>query len=138
MNYDNSSFYDCILKVDPILNKFYLNETLNVYKPCYERCSSCVEGGNIKHHNCLGCIEGYNLNLGNKMCIGYSEYYYILNNEYHKLDIYQCPNEAQFYLKENNSCIDDCKKDNLYSVFFFGNCLENVLKEPLMIIPNAK
>ena len=124
VNYDNSSFYDCILKVDPILNKFYLNETLNVYKPCYERCSSCVEGGNIKHHNCLGCIEGYNLNLGHKMCIGHSEYYYILNNEYHKLDIYQCPNEAQFYLKENNSCIDDCKKDNLYSVFFFGNCLE--------------
>ena len=58
-------------------------------------------------------------------CVAYSEFYYMTSyNQYKGLDIYQCPEEAKYYIKEKKSCIDDCKKDSIYKYLYNGNCLK--------------
>ena len=58
-------------------------------------------------------------------CVVYSKYYYTSSyNQYKGLDVYQCPEEAKYYIKEKKSCIDDCKKDTEYKFLYNGNCLK--------------
>jgi hypothetical protein len=58
-------------------------------------------------------------------CVAYSEFYYISSyNQYKSLNIYQCPEEAKYYIKDKKSCIDDCKRDELYKYLYNGNCLK--------------
>ena len=58
-------------------------------------------------------------------CVAYSEFYYISSyNQYKSLPIYQCPEEAKYYIKKRKSCIDDCKKDEEYKYLYNGNCLK--------------
>ena len=59
-------------------------------------------------------------------CVVYSDFYYITPyGQYKTLDIFQCPEEAKFMIKEKNSCIDDCKKDPEYKYLYNGICLKN-------------
>ena len=124
----DNNFYDCLLKNDSKLEKYYFNKTLNEYRPCYDLCKKCESEGNTDSHNCEECIDGYMLKPGNnpnKICVEYSEYYYISNNEYHPLKIYQCPLEAMFYIKNKKSCIDNCTNDSdKYNYLHNGNCLK--------------
>ena len=69
----------------------------------------CLDQGDNPHNN----------------CVAYSEYHYISPyNQYKSLDIYQCPEEAKYYIKEKKSCIDDCKRDNEYKYLYNGNCIK--------------
>ena len=58
-------------------------------------------------------------------CVVYSEFYYISSyNQYKALDVYQCPEEAKYYLRDKKACIDDCKKDDEYKYLYNGNCIK--------------
>ena len=59
-------------------------------------------------------------------CIAYSEFHYYTSsyNQYKSLNIYQCLEEAKYYIKEKKSCIDDCQKDSTYNFLYNGNCLK--------------
>ena len=58
-------------------------------------------------------------------CVVYSEFYFISSyNQYKSLNIYQCPEEAKYYIKERKSCIDDCQKDSIYKYLYNNNCLK--------------
>ena len=58
-------------------------------------------------------------------CVAYSEFYYISSyNQYKTLKVYQCPEEAKYYIKEKKSCIDNCLKDDTYKLLYNGNCVK--------------
>ena len=123
-----TQFLNCIKKEDPKFKNYYFNDTLQEYRPCYKTCKRCSRGGNPEAHHCLECETGYMFRPFNNPynnCVVYSEYYYISSyNQYKSLDIYQCPEEAIYYIKEKKSCIDDCKKDSIYKYLYNGNCLK--------------
>ena len=85
-------------------------------------------GGDADANNCLECIAGYMFRPGSNPknnCVAYSEYYYISNyNQYKSLNVFQCPEEAKYIIKDKKSCIDDCKKEEEYKYLFNGNCLK--------------
>ena len=123
-----TQFLDCIKPNNPRFKNFYFNETLQEYRPCYKTCKACLKSGNAEAHNCLECTTGYMFRPGNNPynnCVVYSEFYYTSSyNQYKGLDIYQCPEEAKYYIKEKKSCIDDCTKDSVYKYLYNGNCLK--------------
>ena len=123
-----SQYLNCIKRDDPKLIKYYYNETLDVYRPCYKTCKRCLEAGDARAHHCLECANGYMFRPYNNPynnCVVYSEYYYYISsyNQFKNLDIYQCPEEAKYYIKEKKSCLDDCKKDKDYKYLYNGNCI---------------
>ena len=117
---------------NPQTKKFYFNDTLGVYRPCYKTCKQCLKGGNAEKNYCLECESGYMLRPGYNPynnCVVYSEFYYISNyNQFKSLKVYQCPEEAKYYIKDKKSCIDDCKKDEKYKYLYNGNCLKECLE----------
>ena len=127
VNY-NDIFYDCLKSDNPILEKFYYNELLNEYKPCYKLCKKCYKEGNDSSHMCEICEANYMLKPGynpKNICVEYSEFYYISNGEYHPLSIYQCPLEANFYIRNKSACIDYCFNDDNYKYLYKGDCIES-------------
>ena len=57
-------------------------------------------------------------------CVVFSEFYYISPyNQYKSMEIFQCPEEAKYKIKEKKSCIDDCKKDSDYKYLYNGECV---------------
>ena len=123
-----TEYLNCIKQDNPKYRKYYYNETLKEYRPCYKTCKTCLKAGNAEAQNCLECESGYMLRPDNNPhnnCVVYSEFYYISSyNQYKSLNIYQCPEEAKYYVKEKKSCIDDCKKDSLFRYLYNGNCLK--------------
>ena len=99
------------------------------YRPCYKTCKKCLKSGNPEAQHCLECKTGYMFRPNNNPfnnCIAYSEFHYYTSsyNQYKSLNIYQCPEEAKYYIKEKKSCIDDCQKDSTYNFLYNGNCLK--------------
>ena len=123
-----TQFVNCIKKEDPKYKNFYFNDTLQEYRPCYKTCRKCLKSGNPEKHNCLECEVGYMFRPGenpHNNCVVYSEFYYTSSyNQYKGLDVYQCPEEAKYYIKDRKSCIDDCKKDKEYKYLYNGNCIK--------------
>ena len=108
-------FLDCLKKEDPHLKKFYFNETLDEYRPCYKTCKKCLKAGNAETQNCLECETNYMLRPGDNPhnnCVAYSEYYYINSyNQYKSMNTFVCPEEAKYMVTEKKYCIYDCKQD---------------------------
>ena len=123
-----TNFLNCMKPENPETKKYYYNETLGEYRPCYRTCKQCSRGGDAEKNYCLECENGYMLRPGNNPynnCVAHSDFYYISNyNQYKSLAIYQCPEEAKYYIKDKKSCIDDCKKDEEYKYLYNGNCLK--------------
>ena len=122
-------FVDCMKKENPILNKFFYNQTTKEYRPCYRTCKKCDKGGNEEEHNCLECEKEYMFRPGDNPhnnCVVYSEYYYINPyDQFKSLDVLECPEEAKYLVKEKNYCIYDCKKDKKYKFLYSGNCVQS-------------
>ena len=59
-------------------------------------------------------------------CVAYSEFYFMNSyGQYKSLEVYQCPEESKYYIKDKKSCIDDCKKDKDYKFLYNGNCYKD-------------
>ena len=124
-----TKFLDCLKKEDPHLKKFYYNETLDEYRPCYKTCKKCLKAGNAETQNCLECETNYMLRPGDNPhnnCVAYSEYYYINSyNQYKSMNTFVCPEEAKYMVTEKKYCIYDCKQDKEYKYLYSGQCLKN-------------
>ena len=122
-----SSFFDC-KKEESLINKYYKDDLTGQYKPCFELCKKCLGPGNATSHNCLECADNYMFRPGDNPynnCVAYSEFYYMsAYNQYKGLNIFQCPEEAKYAIKDKKMCIDDCSKDNEYKYLFNGNCVK--------------
>ena len=46
-------------------------------------------------------------------------------NQYKTINIFQCPEEAKYIIKDKKSCIDNCQKDPEYKYLYNGNCLKD-------------
>ena len=107
---------------------FYLDEAANEYKPCYETCDTCTEGGDADNNNCLTCAPKYMFRpeVGDTTeCVvkcTYS-YYYTSYGQYKCHNTSQCPEDAKYLVREKNKCIDDCKNDDTYRYLYNGECL---------------
>ena len=121
-------YLDCIKEDNSKLINFYYNETVDQYRPCYKTCKRCLLGGSPEAHNCLECADNYMFRPGDNPynnCVAYSEFYYMsAYNQYKGLNIFQCPEEAKYAIKDKKMCIDDCSKDNEYKYLFNGNCVK--------------
>ena len=130
VNFNNGfqKYYECFLK-DSNPERFYFDNDNNEFKPCYETCLTCNQGGDAKIHNCAKCENNYRFRPDNSPpnnCVANCTFYYISPfGQYKCLDILQCPEEAKLLIKEKNICIDDCSNDDTYKVQYNGKCLEN-------------
>ena len=121
-------FLNCIKPQDPKYKSYYFNEALQEYRPCYKTCKRCLKAGNAEENNCLECDNGYMFRPGNNTfnnCVAYSQFYFMSSyNQFKSLEIYQCPEEAKYYIRDKKSCIDNCQKDEEYKYLYNGNCLK--------------
>ena len=124
-----TNFLDCKKKGDPKLNNYYYNSTFEEYRPCYKTCKRCLKAGNPEAHNCLECENNFMFRPGDNPynnCVAYSEFYFMNSyGQYKSLEVYQCPEESKYYIKDKKSCIDDCKKDKDYKYLYNGNCYKD-------------
>ena len=130
VNFNNGvqQYYECFLK-DSNPERFYFDSDSNEFKPCYETCLRCNEGGDAKYHKCTMCEKNYRFRPDNSPannCVANCTFYYISPfGQYKCLDILQCPEEAKLLIKEKNICTDDCTKDDKYQLQYNGKCVEN-------------
>ena len=58
-------------------------------------------------------------------CVVYSESYYISPyDQYKPLEVFQCPEEAKYMIKETKSCIYNCQQDDKHKYLYNGNCVD--------------
>ena len=129
VNYNNEPqrYYECFHKTSTNPIRFYFDN--DEFKPCYETCLTCVEGGNPRFHKCLSCEYGFKFRPDRNPednCTADCLYYYISPfGQYKCLKSLECPSNANLVIKEKSKCIDDCKKDDEYKYQYNGNCLKS-------------
>ena len=138
--YDNGKgFVQCFTETTK--KNFYLDKTEDttadksnkakwVYKPCYETCETCNEGGNAYNHKCETCALRYLYfdDSGNKLCeaqCSYAYYYTYPLNYYECTETNSCPDEAPFLVVGRGKCTRDCKSEVGYTWSYAGNCYPN-------------
>ena len=112
------------------LEGYYMDKNLKAYKKCYSSCKACSIGGNDDTHNCQVCALDfpYTFPKNNYInCYNFCHYYNYNENN----DTYQCQIEPKCFGEnnklipgKNNSCIDDCSKDDKYKYEFRKICYE--------------
>ena len=121
-------FTECYNSTTKPIN-FYFDDENKKYKPCYETCLTCNEGGNSERHNCLSC----DANLRNEPdknstnCITECDYYYYYSpyGQYKCTNNSICPDEANLYIKKLKKCTNDCSKEKSeYKYQYGGQCLD--------------
>ena len=122
---NEDGFIDCYK--DP--EGYYLDLDYEIYKPCYDNCKSCKEGGNFKNNNCEECKEGFEFKEdfeNDKNCYKKCNYYYYFddNNNYNCTECNECPKEQSKLILEKGRCINECKNDNKYKNEYNNNCYE--------------
>ena len=122
--YDN---YLCLDKTENGI--YYFDNSIGVYKECYQSCKKCHKGGNETNNNCLECKDNYiflNDSKYQNNCYKICNFYYYFN----EFDIYNCteeeicPEKYNKLIKEKNRCIDNCEKDKIYKYEFNNTCYE--------------
>ena len=126
-------FTECYNSITKPIN-FYFDNTDNHYKPCFETCLTCNEGGNGENNNCLTCEINYIKKPGypdSKNCVTecFYSYYYTSFGQYKCTNSSSCPDEANLYIKDLKKCTDDCKNEGKYKYQYGGQCLENCPKD---------
>ena len=117
------------LEEKKVQTKYYYDNEVNQYRPCYSTCKTCSGHGNLTVQNCTECDSNYMLRPGYNPynnCVVYSKYYYISPyNEYKPLSNPQCPEEAKYKVIDDNnktSCIFDCKAHSTNNLLYQGLC----------------
>ena len=121
-------YVNCI-EEKKVQTKYYYDNEVNQYRPCYSTCKTCSRHGNLTVQNCIECDSNYMLRPGYNPynnCVVYSKYYYISPyNEYKPLSNPQCPEEAKYKVIDDNnktSCIFDCKAHSTNNLLYQGLC----------------
>jgi len=122
-------FTECYNNTTKPIN-FYFDEEKENYKPCYETCLTCNEGGNIERHNCLSCDANLRKepDKNSTNCITECDYYYYYSpyGQYKCTNSSTCPDEANLYIKDLKKCTNDCSKEkNEYKYQYGGQCLKD-------------
>ena len=123
-------FIECYNNFTKPIN-FYFDKINKKYKPCYETCETCIEGGNSETNNCLTCDANHRKepnNLESNNCITKCAFlYYYSYGQYKCTSNSYCPEEANLYIKDLKKCTDNCNKEENYKYTFQygGQCLKH-------------
>ena len=96
--------------------------------PCYKTCKKCYGKGDEQYNNCLECQINYtflNESKNDTNCYDKCTFYYYFDNEknkHHCTTENKCPENYPFIIRNKSKCIDDCKKDNIYTFAFNNEC----------------
>ena len=136
--YDNGKgFVQCFNETTK--KNFYLDKsgdtsdkTKWVYKPCYETCETCIEGGDAYDHKCKTCALRYKFfndsEEGKKLCEAECSYayYYTYPLEYYECtETNSCPDEAPYLVPAIRKCVRNCIEEEGYEFRYAGNCYAN-------------
>ena len=132
-------FTECFNSITKPVN-FYFDNSHNEYKPCYETCLTCNEGGNGENNNCLTCEINYIKKpefpeSNNCVTECFYSYYYTSFGQYKCTNSSSCPEEANLYIKEMKKCTSDCQNEVKYKFQYGGQCVESCPNDTL---PNEK
>ena len=121
-------------KTKPI--NFYFDNSEKKFKPCFETCGTCNEGGNEDNNNCLTCEINFIKkpdyeDTTNCVTKCNYNYYYTPYGQYKCTNNSNCPEEANIYIKDIKKCTNQCKKEVKYIFQYSGQCLENCPKDTL-------
>ena len=117
--------------------KFYLDNDNNnsdktkwQYKPCYETCQTCNEGGNAYDHKCLTCALRYKYFNDSDKWLCEAEcpyaYYYTFPLEYYECSATNsCPEDANYFVPDLKKCVKDCSQEEPYIYNYAGNCYKS-------------
>ena len=113
---------------------FYLNKSEDasdktkwVYKPCYETCETCEDGGNAYDHNCSTCALRYKFfnDNGKKLCeaeCSYAYYYTIPLGYYECTETNSCPEGSTYLVPKLRKCVPKCEDEQGYEWTYAGKC----------------
>ncbi len=120
-NYDKDSFIKCFNSPDG----YYLDPLNKVYKQCYDSCLSCDKEGNELAHNCIQCKDEYIYETKINVSSAYRNCYSAFKNiPYDFLMYNKCYKYNQKLIPENNTCIKDCSKLEIYKYEFNNICYD--------------
>jgi len=133
-------FLECYNETTKPIN-FYFDTSDSKYKPCYETCRTCSQGGNGEINNCIECDNNYIKKPGyphipSTNCVAkclYS-YYYTPYGQYKCTNTSNCPEEANLYVVRKNKCTDDCNKEGDYKFQYGGLCRTDC---PINTVPSS-
>ena len=114
--------------VDTIPENYYLDNSDNIYKECYNTYKKCNASGNEINNNCDECNNNYtfineSFVLSNNCFIKCDFYYYFnKSNEYTCTMANICPTEYNKVINQKNKCIDDCKNDDIFKYEYNNTC----------------
>jgi hypothetical protein len=121
-------FLECYNEITKPIN-FYLDSNDNKYKPCFEACKTCDQGGNVETNNCKECAINYIKKPGypdipSTNCVAkcFYSYYYTPYGQYKCTNTNNCPKEAHLYVVGENKCTDDCNKEEGHNFQYGGQC----------------
>jgi hypothetical protein len=120
----NNEFKNCYKNPE----RYYLDIRIQKYKPCHSNCETCSGEGTDDNNNCDKCISNLVFADENdkncyEICNNY--YYYDASNNYHCTQKEECPKEQSKLISKKRKCIDECKKDDIYTSDFLDFILNN-------------
>ena len=108
----------------------FYDEITSMFLPCFENCKKCVKEGTILNNNCVQCALGYiksptDGRTTNYNCVNECVYHYYFSNTgtYTCTPGPTCPLAYKIYIPEKNQCIEACRRDDVYSYTYNGNCV---------------
>ena len=124
-----NGFLECYNEITKPIN-FYLDTSdSKKYKPCFEACRTCSQGGNVETNNCIECDINYIKKPGfpdlpSTNCVAkcFYSYYYTPYGQYKCTNTSNCPKEANLYVVGENKCTDDCNKEDGHNFQYGGQC----------------
>ena len=121
-------FIECYNNITKPIN-FYFDNLAKVYKPCYETCLTCNEGGNSENNKCLTCDINYIKkpefqDTNNCVTKCFYSYYYNSFGQYKCTKDSHCPPEANLYIKDLNKCTNNCKNEKEHQYQYGGQCFK--------------
>ena len=120
-NYDQDSFIKCFHSPEG----YYLDQINNSYKQCYDSCKSCDKEGKELHHNCIQCKDEYIYETQINVSSAYRNCYSTFKNIPSDFLMYnKCYKNNQKLIPENNTCVKDCSKAEIYKYVFNNICYE--------------
>ena len=92
----------------PAVN-YYIDQSSQMYRKCFDRCGTCEYGGNVEEHNCTSCVNGlYSVEKNESSCINADEkkdnYYFDNEHSMFKLCYHSCGSCE----RSGNSTLHNC------------------------------
>ena len=114
-------YYDCYTGK---IEKYFIDNTNNMYKKCFAACKYCNELGDDLNHKCTDCFSGYTFNDTNcyKICDYF--YYFDSNGIYHCTEKDECPNDFPNKIIEKKTCVSNCSNDPIFKYNHNNICYE--------------